>query len=341
MPDEVLTTLAASLFDGRNGELYTIVNGDEAGAKAFFSHDVECFSDEGLGDFFRELRKSDPRHGSRIQSEYGDVFCELVKPLPRLCICGGGHVSLALTKIGALLGFAVTVIDDREEFANKERFPEADQIYCCDFGEGLDRFHGGDNDYFIIVTRGHSCDRFCLERILTDGRYAYCGMIGSRSKTKVLFDDMLQHGYTKEQLDSVYTPIGLSIGAETPAEIAVSVCAELVQVKASYGSDSSWDKSMLEAVAGLGDKPAALTVIVKREGSTPRGAGSRMLVYEDGSIVGTIGGGKSEADAMDMALEVLRGGENGMYHCSMDNKDAAGLGLICGGEIDVFIERIN
>ena len=341
MTDKVLLALTKALSDGKNGDLLTVINGEKAGAKAFFARDVEVFSEDGLADFFRGIRKSHPQHGVELDTEHGGVFCEVVKSLPRLCILGGGHVSLALSKIAAMIGFKVTVVDEREEFANKERFPEADQVYCCDFGEGLDRFHGGDNDYFVIVTRGHSFDRFCVERILSDGRYAYCGMIGSRTKTKLLFEDMEKHGYTREQLDSVYTPIGLAIGAETPAEIAVAIAAELVQVKASFGSDSAWDKPMLEAVAGLGDKPAALTVIIKREGSTPRGAGSRMLVYEDGSIVGTIGGGKSEADAMAMAGDVLQGGATGMYHCAMNNKDAAGLGLICGGEIDVFIEKIN
>ena len=339
MTDKVLLQLTEALSKGKNGELYTIIDGDDAGSKAFFARDVAEFSDEGLEDFFRKLHNSHPKHGTRLSSEYGDIFCEVVKPLPRLCICGGGHVSLALSRVCALLGFAVTVIDEREEFANKQRFPEADQIYCCDFGTGLERFHGGDNDYFVIVTRGHSQDRFCLERIL-QGHYAYCGMIGSRTKTQILFEDMLKHGYTKEQLDSVYTPIGLMIGAETPAEIAVAIAGEIVQVKASFGSDSAWDKDMLEAVAHL-DRPAALAVIIQRIGSTPRGAGARMLVYDDGSIVGTVGGGKSEAEAMEMAGNVIRGGAAGMYHCSMDNKEASTLGLICGGEIDVFIEKIS
>jgi len=339
MTDKVLQALTQTLAAGKNGELFTVISGENAGVKAFFAGETEVFSDDAFGQFFRDMRAGGIKHGSRISTEKGDIFCEVVKTVPRLCICGCGHVSMALAKIGALLGFKVTVIDEREEFANADRFPEADQIYCCDFGEGLDRFAGGENDYFVIVTRGHAHDRFCLERILA-GSYAYCGMIGSRTKTQILFEDMLKHGYTKEQLDSVYTPIGLMIGAETPAEIAVAIAAEIVQVKASFGSDSAWDRDMLDAVAGV-KRPAALTVIVQRIGSTPRGAGSRMLVYEDSSIVGTIGGGKSEGDAIAIGAEVALSGKNGMYHCSMDSKSAAGLGLICGGEIDVFIEKIN
>ena len=213
-----------------------------------------------------------------------------------------------------------------DKYFDAEAWPE--------IGNKVSVWHRGNVCGGLIANAACVCAGYGIETYSFDIK-------GDGPDTEMLFEDMEKHGYTREQLDSVYTPIGLAIGAETPAEIAVAIAAELVQVKASFGSDSAWDKPMLEAVAGLGDKPAALTVIIKREGSTPRGAGSRMLVYEDGSIVGTIGGGKSEADAMAMAGDVLQGGATGMYHCAMNNKDAAGLGLICGGEIDVFIEKIN
>ena len=338
MTDLILKQLATELNNGFNGELYTLVSGDFAGKKAYFGKE-KSYSNLQLQPFFDQLFAENPSHGQRLTSVMGDVFCEVVKAAPRLCICGGGHISLELAHIASRLGFAVTIIDEDPRFGSIERFPMAKHVYCCPFGEALAEFGGGENDYFVIVTRGHQQDRFCLEQILQK-RYAYVGMIGSRSKTKVLFANMLENGYTKDKLDSVYTPIGLMIGAETPAEIAVAIAAEIVEIKASFGTDSVWEPALLNAISNL-DRPAALAVIIRREGSTPRGSGARMLVYADGNIVGTIGGGGSEAEAIRIAKEIIKGQTNcGIYHCNMNNQDAESLGLVCGGEIDVFIEQI-
>ena len=339
MQDLILKQLVEELRAGINGEIYTLISGDFAGEKAYFGKKT-CYSNPEFRTFFEGLRTKNPKHGEQIITDEGNVFCEIVKAAPRLCICGGGHVSLELAHIAARLGFAITVIDEDPRFGSRERFPMAKNVYCCSFGEALDQFGGGDNDYFVIVSRGHQYDRFCLEQILKK-RYAYLGMIGSRTKTKVLFANMLENGYTQQQLDSVYTPIGLMIGAETPAEIAVAIAAEIVQIKAGFGTDSVWEPNLLAAVAAL-DRPAAMAVIIRREGSTPRGPGARMLVYEDGNIVGTIGGGGSEAEAIRIAQEIISGDSgSGLYHCNMNSKDAEALGLVCGGEIDVFIEKIN
>jgi len=339
MGDLILKQLADELRAGSNGEIYTLIDGEFAGEKAYFGEKT-IYSKPEFQVFFDDLRKDNPRHGQQIASEAGDVFCEIVKAAPRLCICGGGHVSLELAHIASRLGFAITVIDEDPRFGSRERFPMAKEVYCCSFGDALEKFGGGYNDYFVIVSRGHQYDRFCLEQILHK-RYAYVGMIGSRTKTRVLFADMLQHGYTQTQLDEVYTPIGLMIGAETPAEIAVAIAAEIVEVKSAFGTDSVWEPNLLAAVAKM-DRPAAMAVIIRREGSTPRGPGARMLVYEDGSIVGTIGGGGSEAEAIRIAQEIIRDETRpGLYHCNMNNDDAQALGLVCGGEIDVFIEQIN
>jgi xanthine dehydrogenase accessory factor len=338
MKNQVLQALSGSLFSGKSGELYTVITGELAGAKAYFSADAAC-ADPALADLLPELRRSQPCHGELIESNAGQVFCERVKPLPRLCICGGGHISLPLSQIGVLLGFSVTVIDDREEFANSERFPHADEVLCGDFLSCIGRFQGGENDYFVVVTRGHAHDRHCLEQILP-GPYVYCGMIGSRTKNQIVFDYMLQHGFSEEQIKSVYAPIGLMLGGQTPAEIAVDIAAQLVQVRAAHGSDSAWDRTLIKAITEL-DRPSALAVIIRRSGSTPRGPGSRMLVYSDGSIVGSVGGGSSEGEAIVYAKQVIKSGESGLYHCVMTSKNAALEGLICGGELDIFIERIN
>jgi len=338
MKDQVMQALYGSLFGGKSGELYTVIEGPQAGAKAYFGGEIACVPPE-LAERFAALRQNRPAHGEIAESGMGPVFCEQVKPLPRLCICGGGHISLPLSQIGVLLGFSVTVIDDRQEFANAERFPWADEVLCGDFPGCIARFQGGENDYFVVVTRGHAHDRHCLEQILP-GPYIYCGMIGSRTKNQIIFDYMREHGFSEQQIKSVYAPIGLMIGGNTPAEIAVDIAAQLVKVRAEHGSDSAWDRTFIKALAEL-TQPAALAVIIRRSGSTPRGPGSRMLVYADGSIVGSVGGGASEGEAIQIGKKVIASGQSGLYHCVMTSKNAAEEGLICGGELDIFIERIG
>ncbi|NLF80633.1 MAG: xanthine dehydrogenase, partial [Clostridia bacterium] len=219
------------------------------------------------------------------------------------------------------------------------RFPWADEVLCGDFPGCIGRFQGGENDYYVVVTRGHAHDRHCLEQILR-GPYIYCGMIGSRTKNQIIFDYMLKHGFSEQQIKSVYAPIGLMIGSHTPAEIAVDIAAQLVQVRAQQGSDSAWDRTFIKALAEL-TQPAAMALIIRRSGSTPRGPGSRMLIYSDGSIVGSVGGGASEGKAIQIGQEVIKSGKSGLYHCVMTSKNAAEEGLICGGELDIFIERID
>ncbi|NLF79982.1 MAG: XdhC/CoxF family protein, partial [Clostridia bacterium] len=161
MKDQVMQALYNSLFGGKSGELYTVIEGPQAGAKAYFGSESAC-SQPQLAECFAALRQNRPASGEIVKTELGPVFCEQVKPLPRLCICGGGHISLPLSQISVLLGFSVTVIDDREEFANAERFPWADEVLCGDFPGCIGRFQGGENDYYVVVTRGHAHDRHCL-----------------------------------------------------------------------------------------------------------------------------------------------------------------------------------
>ena len=339
MGDPIIGYLVNELKAGFNGKLYTVVSGDFAGEKACFGR-KSVYSNPKRQSFFEQINIQNQNKKQQLFSDEIDVFCEDIKVAPRLCICGGGHISLELAHIAYRLGFAITVIDEDPVFSSVKRFPMAKNVYNCSFKDALNQFGDGENDYFVIVTRGHQQDGFCLETILQK-RFAYVGMIGSRTKTKVLFDNMIRHGFTKEQIDKVYTPIGLDIGAKTPVEIAVAIAAEIIQVKASFGINSVWEPDLISAITNL-NRPAALAVIISRDGSTPREAGARMLVYEDGGIVGTIGGGGAEAEAIVRAKEIIKG-ENrcGIYHCNMNNKDAASLGLVCGGKIDVFIEKIS
>lgn len=159
-----------------------------------------------------------------------EVFIEPVPVVPTVCIFGAGHVSFFLAKMAKLVGFRVVVVDDRSQFANRERFPEADEVIVDDFevvGQKLpiDRW-----SYLVIVTRGHLHDSEVLEwAVFSKARYI--GMIGSRAKVRILFRDMESKGVAKELLARVHAPIGLDIKAETPEEIAVSVVAEMVLTK--------------------------------------------------------------------------------------------------------------
>ncbi|MEL1133749.1 XdhC family protein [Desulfitobacterium sp. THU1] len=174
--------------------------------------------------------------GSTLSLELSDsyssleLFLDPIIPTHRLIILGGGHIALPLVQMGKLLNYEVTVIDDRPSFANKGRFPEADQVICQDFQSALQELTFDESTYVIVVTRGHRYDQTCLEEVLKRPQTAYLGMIGSRRKVATIMNNLRENGYSQEVLDRVYTPIGLDIGAQTPEEIAVSIIAEMIMV---------------------------------------------------------------------------------------------------------------
>lgn len=142
---------------------------------------------------------------------------------------GAGHVAMSTAHLAALVGFRVVVIDDRDDYANAGRFPDAEEIIITeDFGHALDNLPIDADSYLIIVTRGHQHDRVVLEQALETDAY-YIGMIGSRRKRELIYAALREKGVTDKQLARVHCPIGLPINAETPEEIAVSIVSELVQ----------------------------------------------------------------------------------------------------------------
>ncbi len=157
------------------------------------------------------------------------VFLELHHPTPELIIVGAGHVAQPLSTAGALLGLRVRVLDDRPRFATRERFPQAHELGSIDFQDPFRGIHLHPWSHVVLVTRGHKYDYECLRRLMTlPDRPGYIGMIGSRRRVRATFDALLREGVSRERLDAVHAPIGLDIGAETPAEIALSVAAEIV-----------------------------------------------------------------------------------------------------------------
>jgi xanthine dehydrogenase accessory factor len=168
-----------------------------------------------------------------VESEDRMWFIEPVLPLPRLVIAGAGHVGRAVARLGSLLDFSVTVIDDREEFANTLNVPEADEIVLAGIGEAVRSIEDSPDNYFVIVTRGHQKDAEAL-RAVVGREAAYIGMIGSRRKIELMECEFLENGWaTAETWAAVHAPIGIDIGSRTVEEIAVSIAAELVKVRAA------------------------------------------------------------------------------------------------------------
>lgn len=147
-------------------------------------------------------------------------------------IFGAGHVGRQVATISKMVGFTTMVLDDRKEFANPDRFPDADQILVLDTFEGALQELSMDTDsYIVILTRGHRHDQKVLSQVLTTGA-RYIGMIGSRKKRDTIYRNLLDEGFTQKDIDRVHSPIGLSIQAETPEEIGVSIVAELILERA-------------------------------------------------------------------------------------------------------------
>ncbi len=155
----------------------------------------------------------------------------LVRP-GRVFLFGGGHVGAALTPVLRMTGFRVTVYDDRPEIARREDFPDAEEVICAGYGEVSSRVSVGPYDYAVIMTHGHQGDYTVLEQILRT-RATYIGCIGSKRKVAATRQRLLDAGFSPEEVDRVHSPIGLPIGAETPAEIAVSVAAEMIAHRAA------------------------------------------------------------------------------------------------------------
>jgi xanthine dehydrogenase accessory factor len=184
------------------------------------------------GEMGRILKKRQPEHVS-FQDANGEGIEFLLEPVmsePVLYVFGGGHVSLQIVPMAALVGFKVVVIDDRPEFVDPQKFPEAASVHEYPFEGVFDRLPVDQSSYIVIVTRGHLHDRTVLTQSLKS-RARYIGMIGSRRKRAIVYKKLLEEGFTQADLDRVYSPIGIDIQAETPEEIAVSIVAELIKVR--------------------------------------------------------------------------------------------------------------
>ncbi|HEY8475566.1 MAG TPA: XdhC/CoxI family protein [Chloroflexota bacterium] len=169
-----------------------------------------------------------------------EVFVEVYSPPPTLLIVGAGHIAVPLAQVGKLMDFEVVVVDDRASFANRERFPTADEIVVGDYEQVLDGFPVGPQTYIVLVTRAHTWDVVSLRRVIRRPA-AYIGMIGSRRRVFAVFKLLHDEGVPLEDIARVHAPIGLDIETETPAEIAISIAAEIIKVRRGGGAPSLSD----------------------------------------------------------------------------------------------------
>ena len=268
------------------------------------------------GSLYQRTIASLLQNGQDVSMVCQEWFC----PQPKMFICGGGHVAKEVAALAAHLDFSVTVIDDRADLANRERFPTAQKV-ICDSYDNL-KHHLEPDACYVVVTPDHKADLQCVSTILPT-QYRYLGMIGSKKKVAATFQNLRNAGFTEEQIGTIFAPIGLPIGAVTPAEIALSILGEIIQEKNKYHT-ASVDKSLLEQT-----DPGVLCVITEKQGSAPRGIGSMMFVGKE-KVLGTIGGGEPEYRAIRHARE---NPGFSLQEYSLNRAAANGLDMICGGTI--------
>lgn len=278
-------------------------------------------------------------------NEKKSVLIEPFMPKPRLIVFGGGHIAKPLAEFASRVGFSVIVIDDRPFFANSGRFPEADKVICESFEKSFDLIKLRKSDFVVVITRGHRYDGVVLRRVL-NYELSYVGMIGSKRRVRGMMDELLEEGFLKEKLDSVNSPIGLDIGAITPDEIAISIVAQLISFKnkgviSKYGKDFAFpefDVEVAEKISENSPVPKALVTILSSKGSVPRKAGAKMVAYFDGSTVGSIGGGCSEAGVITKARDIMFDKGFLIEQVDMTGDVAESEGMVCGGVMEVLVE---
>ena len=313
-----------------------ILCGAAAGSGALFEETAEgrqliCRDDGFSPETAERIRGLAPGMSGIHENGEEKIFLEWIPGRKKLVICGGGHVAQSVIRLCAGLGFEITAIEDREEYAGKAREAGAHRVLCQPFGAALDGIAGDLSTAFVIMTREHAHDMECLRRILAKP-FAYVGMMGSRSRTEQVRRQILAEGFDPGKADRLRMPIGLPIGARTPEEIAVSVAAELIREMNAAAPGEGFPAGMPETLAA---KPrGVLAMIVEKHGEAPRKPGTKMLVKDDGSLLGTIGGGSAEAEILQIAGKMIREDcrESRLVQISMKKGT-----MYCGGEITVFL----
>lgn len=307
--------------------------------------------EENIYDKVKDVLESGRLHLERNEDD-GMLLLEPFYPEPQLIILGGGHIAKPLVEFGAKLGYKMTVVDDRPFFANKERFPEADQVICESFERCFDKLKLNKSAFVVIVTRGHRHDLVCLNNVLKH-ETAYIGMIGSKHRVSLVKESLVNEGFSPDELEGINAPIGLSIGALTPEEIAISIIAQIISVRRlgtpapdgkqtkSKGKWLEFDIDVFKELAKASNEPKALVTVISTKGSVPRHSGAKMIVWPQGKILGSIGGGCCEAEVIIAARDIIKEGGCMIKTVDMTLDDAEKEGMVCGGTMEVLIEAVK
>ncbi len=225
---EEKTFCLATVVESGDGQI-------KPGSKAIVLGDGSIEGSLGSDSLDQKLRDLSPtlfkeKKSSTINLEKSvRVFINILSSETKLLICGGGHIAIPLAQFARQVGYRVTVLDDRPDFAHPSRFPDCDVI-AKEFSEALREMPLGPSTFVVVITRGHEHDVDCLLEILKK-EAAYVGLIGSRRRVRIVLEVLENEGISRKQLNEVFTPIGIPIGAESPTEIALSIVSELVCVR--------------------------------------------------------------------------------------------------------------
>ncbi len=335
----IYTEILDRLAESRAVSLETVIRGEEGKIN---------------GGLIRRLTEVTPvtdikgRSFARVTAEETeDGLCvrEPVLPQERLIVLGAGHIALPVCSFGAACGFTVCVVDDRPDFANRSRFPDAAEVICDSFENGIMKLAVTPFDYVVVITRGHRHDADCLRVLLPGTMPAYLGMIGSRRRTTGLLQMLRDEGFDPDRISKICTPIGLNIGAVTPGEIAISILSEVIAYRRlpehgdpdRYCNDSDVELSTLQYLAENHD-PKAIVTVIETKGSTPRGTGAKMAVSPLGKVTGSIGGGCSEAAVIQDAIRIIGTGCYKTVDIDLTGEVAESDGMVCGGTMKVLVE---
>jgi xanthine dehydrogenase accessory factor len=344
--------LRSALERGERAVLATVLRGEGAEAERVCLTEKELLSSAEAPDggtentaAIAELSRRALKEGSLVRREQADGTLLLAMPRypqPRLVVLGAGHIAVPLVELGSMMGFKVTVCDDRPSFANPARFPSADRVICEYWEKCFELLALDPSCYIVIITRGHRYDMECFRQAAAL-ELPYVGMIGSRRRIAGVKARLLEEGIPREALDRLHAPIGLDIGAVTPQEIALAIIAEVVAMRRKEAGDRGsidTDPAVPAELCEPREERRALVTVLGSSGSVPRGAGAQMLVGPRGETLGSIGGGCSESDVILAALDIIREGGYVLRRIDLSGSVAEDEGMVCGGTMEILIEAV-
>ncbi|MFD0956435.1 XdhC family protein [Virgibacillus alimentarius] len=261
MSEELFKRLTKAVNEHNDAVLITITNHPEIsfiGAKIILYKDGTLYDESKMPQDFQQkiiencLPLLEQKKTKTIDVVYRNThiecYVEIFPVPPHLIVAGAGHVSEPVAEVGKMLGFYVTVIDDRKEFANTKKFPYADEVVCSSYIDFFRNVPITSETYILLLTRGHKFDVVSLQELLkreemldVEERTVYIGMIGSRRRISGVFEQ-LKDEFTDHNFINIYSPVGLDVGAQTPVEIAISILAEILKVKNQASGSSLKEK---------------------------------------------------------------------------------------------------